>query len=161
VRVIEHCLTGAETLMKYWLYITNSDNWKVTKEKKILGASKRHRNALSRMKIGDKCLIYVVGGWSGGEISPPKIVGAYNVASEVFRDSTKIFKEGTYGRTEIFDFRLKLEPLNVYKDPIDFKPLVPQLDFIKNKQRWSLHIRGRAVVEIPEEDYNLITSKAI
>jgi predicted RNA-binding protein len=146
--------------MNYWLYITNSENWKVTKETNTLGASTRYKNALSRMQIGDKCLVYVIGGRSDGEKTLPKIVGEYNVASKVFQDSTRIFKAPTNAPSEIFNLRIQLEPLNIFKDPIGFKPLVSQLAFIKNKQRWSLHIRGRAVVEIPEDDYSLIASKA-
>jgi predicted RNA-binding protein len=146
--------------MNHWLYITNSDNWKVTKETNILGASTRYRNALSRMQIGDKCLVYVIGGRSDGEKTLARIVGEYRVASKTFHDSTKIFKAPTYTPAEIFNARIKLKPLNIFKKPIAFKPLVSQLAFIKNKQRWSLHIRGRAVVEIPKDDYSLITSKA-
>jgi predicted RNA-binding protein len=144
--------------MNYWLYITNSDNWEVTKETNILGASERYKNTLSRMNIGDRCLVYVKSGTSGGEITRPKIVAEYGVASKVFNDSTRIFK--TYEPSEIFNLRLKLKLLNLFKGPIDFKPLVPRLAFIKNKQRWALHIRGRAIVRIPEDDYKLITSNA-
>ena len=113
------------------------------------------------MKIGDKCLICVTGIWSGRNTIQPKIMGAYEVVSEVFNDSTKIFKDVAYGRPEIFNFRVKLTPLNVFQDPISFKPLVSQLTFIKNKQRYSLHIKERAIVEIPEADYNLIISNAV
>jgi len=39
--------------------------------------------------------------------------------------------------------------------PLEFKPLVPRLSFIRNKERWSAYLR-RGIVEIPEEDYTLI-----
>jgi predicted RNA-binding protein len=146
--------------MNYWLYITNPDNWEVTKKTNILGASKRFANALSRVKIGDKCLIYVMGSSRGGEIVHSKVVGEYSVASEVVYDSNKIFKSPTYSPSEPFSLRLKLEPLNEFRNPVDFKPLVAQLAFITNKQRYGLHLKGRVVVKIPENDYNLITSKA-
>jgi predicted RNA-binding protein len=38
--------------------------------------------------------------------------------------------------------------------------LIPKLKFIKNKQKWTGHIQGKAMREIPEEDYNLILEKA-
>jgi len=34
--------------------------------------------------------------------------------------------------------------------------LSPKLKFIINKQKWTGHIRGKAMREIPEEDFNLI-----
>lgn len=147
--------------MNYWLYITNSDNWEVTKKTNILGASHRHRNSLSRMKIGDKCLVYIISEWRKGEMTQPKIVGAYRVASEVFNDDTRIFSSASYGSEEIFDFRIKLNPIKIFQDPIDFKPLVPRLSFIKNKKRYSLHLMGRAIVEIPKTDYKLITQERV
>jgi len=45
----------------YWIYVTNSDNWTITKKTNILGASARNKNTLSRVKKGDKCLVYVKG----------------------------------------------------------------------------------------------------
>lgn len=39
---------------------------------------------------------------------------------------------------------------------LDFKSLIPKLNFITNKKRWSGHLMGKAMREIPEEDYRLI-----
>ncbi|MBP2145453.1 putative RNA-binding protein [Methanofollis sp. W23] len=39
---------------------------------------------------------------------------------------------------------------------MEFKPLIPDLKFIKNKKQWSGHIRGQAMRAIPEEDYAFI-----
>ena len=148
--------------MNYWLYITNSDNWKVTKKLNILGASERHKNRLSRMELGDKCLVYVIGEIHEAKKIPAKIVAEYSVASEVFDDKTKIFNVPTYvkSESETFNVRIKIKLLRVFKNSIEFKPLVSQLAFIKNKQRYSSYIRGRAVVKIPEADYFRIISKA-
>jgi predicted RNA-binding protein len=147
--------------MAYWLYLTNFDNWKVTKATNILGASERHRGMLSRAQIGDKCLVYVMSENREGEIIPPKIVGEYSIASKLYEDETRIFKAPTYSPPQTFHLRLKLKPLNVFKDPIQFKPLVPRLSFITNKHRYSLHLKGKAIVKIPEGDYNLITRERL
>ncbi len=34
--------------MTYWLCITNEDNWKVIKDKKIWGVSERHKNTIDK-----------------------------------------------------------------------------------------------------------------
>jgi predicted RNA-binding protein len=145
--------------MDYWLYITNSDNWQITKETNILGASERYRNALSYMKIGDKCLIYVMSERNKSEITQSKITGEYEVISNMFEESERIFHAPKSMPSEIFKLRIRLKPTNLFENPIEFKPLIQKLTFIKNKRRWSLSLRGRAIVPIQESDYMFILSK--
>lgn len=145
--------------MAYWIYVTNFDNWEVTKETNILGASKRHRNALTRMNEGDACLVYVKSERRSERVGPA-IVGQYEVASKLFEDNKKIFHAPSLLPAETFSLRIRLKPIRVLESPIKFKPLVPNLTFIKNKERWSLSVRGRAVVEIPERDYRTILASA-
>ncbi|ACS89625.1 hypothetical protein TSIB_0560 [Thermococcus sibiricus MM 739] len=51
---------------------------------------------------------------------------------------------------------LKHAKLAIELGEVDFKPLIPKLKFITNKKKWSGHLMGKAMREIPEEDYNLI-----
>jgi predicted RNA-binding protein len=143
--------------MAFWLYTTNAHNWEVTKKTNILGASEKHRNALSRINEGDRCLVYVIGERNGGETVGSHLVAEYNVVSQVFEDDDKIFEAPAATPSEGFRLRIRLEPVRVFENPISLKPLVPKLGFIKNKQRWSLNIRGKAVVGIPKHDYRIIT----
>ena len=92
------------------------------------------------------------------EVIPPKIVGAYEVISEVFEDRSRIFKSPP-GKSEIYPYRIKLKPIKIFEKPLDFKSLIPELKFIKNKKRWTGHIQGKAMREIPKEDYESITNK--
>ena len=96
----------------------------------------------------------------GDELIPPRIMGAYEVTSEVFVDRSRIFKPPAMDRNEAFPLRVKLKPIKIFEKPVDFKLLIPKLKFIINKQKWTGHIRGKAMREIPEEDYNLILRKA-
>ncbi len=142
--------------MNYWLYITTADNWEATKKSNILGAADRHRNALSKMKNGDKCLIYVMSRWNAGQYIEPTVVAEYEVTSHVFEDSSEIFHSPVLASKEVFKQRVSLKPLKILETPVKFKPLVEKLSFIKNKRRWSLNIRGRAIVRLPEQDYSRI-----
>jgi len=144
--------------MSYWIYVTNSDNWAVTNKTNILGASARHKNTLSRVKKGEKCLVYVKGEFIRGERIDAKIVALYKIASTVFEDSKKIFVTPPNTPDEIFQLRFRLGPLMVFEPPIEFKPLIPRLSFLPNKTIWSGPIRGRAMVQIPQSDYDLIVS---
>jgi len=144
--------------MKYWLCITTEENWKVIKEKNIWGVSQRHKNTIAKVKPGDKCLIYVMSTRKNKEVIPPKIVGAYEVISEVFEDRSRIFKSPP-GKSEIYPYRIKLKPIKIFEKPLDFKSLIPELKIIKNKKRWTGHIQGKAMREIPKEDYESIMNK--
>ncbi|MEA3487940.1 MAG: EVE domain-containing protein, partial [Euryarchaeota archaeon] len=41
-----------------------------------------------------------------------------------------------------------------------FKPLIPKLKFITNKNKWSGHLMGKAMRTIPKDDFVLIGSMA-
>jgi predicted RNA-binding protein len=146
--------------MSFWLYVTNSDNWAVTKKTNILGASAKYKNTLSRVKKGDKCLVYVKGQVISGETIGPKIVAQYKIASTVFEDSRKMFVTPPNTPDETFQLRLRLEPVTVFEPPIEFKPLIQRLSFLPNKTYWTGPIRGRAMVQIPQSDYDSIISDA-
>jgi len=137
--------------MKFWLCITNSDNWKVIKEKNVWGVSDRHKNTIARVEVGDKLAVYGISEKIGDKILEPRIYGIFEAKSTVFRDSKKIFKG-----QESYPNRVKLEPLYVPERFVPFKPLIEKLTFIKNKKRWNTHLYGRAMREIPKKDYEVI-----
>ncbi|MFA4640042.1 EVE domain-containing protein [Pyrococcus kukulkanii] len=140
--------------MGYWLCITNRDNWEIIKEKNVWGVPRRHENTMKKIKPGDKLVIYVKQETKKGEVLEPMIVGIFEVVSEPYTDSTRIFKAHTPGET--YPIRVKIRPLKIGE--VKFKPLIPKLKFIKNKKKWSGHLMGKAMREIPEEDYRLIES---
>ena len=144
--------------MKYWLCITNEENWKVIKQKNIWGVPERHKNTIAKVKTGDKLLIYIKQGREKDTIREPRIVAVYEASSEVFKDSTKVFKTPKDMGNETFPLRLKIKPIRIFEEPIEFKSLIPKLKFITNKKRWSGHLMGKAMREIPKEDFDLITS---
>ncbi|ADC64353.1 protein of unknown function DUF55 [Ferroglobus placidus DSM 10642] len=146
--------------MAYWLCITTEENWKVIREKNVWGVPERHRNTIAKVKPGDKLLIYLKQEKIGDEIKEPRIVAVYEVVSEPFRDSTKIFKTPKGMGSETFPLRIKIKPIKIFDKPIEFKPLIPKLKFITNKKKWSGHLMGKAMREIPEDDFRLITEKA-
>jgi predicted RNA-binding protein len=140
--------------MKYWLCITNQENWDIIKEKGIWGVSARHKGTIQEVRPGDKLLIYVVSTRLEKEIIPSKIVAAYEVSSELFEDRTMIFKPNRKG--EPYPLRVKLKEVKIFPTPVEFKPMIQRLTFIKNKKKWSGHIQGKAMREIPAEDYELL-----
>jgi len=138
-------------MVKYWLCVTNEENWKVVKERKIWGISNRYRRLLENVKPGDTLVFYVKPFW---------LAGIFKVISEPFKSDETIFSSIGFTKGEMFPWRVKIEPLIVAEEPIAFreqvfKKLIPKLKFIKNKKMWTGHLR-RAMRTIPKEDYNLI-----
>jgi predicted RNA-binding protein len=140
--------------MKYWLCVTNQENWEVIKERNIWGVEERHRNTISKVKPGDRLLIYVMGTKKDDESLSPRIVAVYEAVSEVFIDSSRIFKG------KVYPLRIRLRPIVIFPKPLDFRELVPRLSFIKNKRFWVGHIRGKAMREIPKGDFETVLEVA-
>jgi len=80
---------------------------------------------------------------------------AYEVISEVFKDRSRIFKSPP-GKSETY--QIKLKPIKIFEKPLDFKSLIPELNFIRNK-KWTGHIQDKAMREIPKEDFELIPNR--
>lgn len=143
--------------MTHWLAISNRDNSKVVIEKNIWGVPKRHINQISKTRPEDPLLIYVGQQIVDKETTlPPAITGCFEIISDVYEDTREIFIAPPKLVNEIFPLRIKLKPIKIFDDPVEFKPLIPKLKFITNKEQWSGHIRGQAIRIIPEEDYKLI-----
>jgi predicted RNA-binding protein len=140
--------------MRYWLCVTNQENWEVIREKNIWGVEERHRNTISKVRPGDKLLVYVMTTKKENESLPPRIVAAHEVVSEVFTDPSRIFKG------KLYPLRIRLRPIAVFPKPLDFRELVPKLGFIKNKRMWVGHIRGKAMREIPKGDFETVLEAA-
>jgi predicted RNA-binding protein len=124
--------------------VTNEENWKVIKERKVWGVPERDRRQIGRVEPGDFLVFYVM---------PRRIAGIFKAASEPFRSSERVFSSRS-GK-EVFPHRVKLEPVVIAKEPLPFRELIPKLKFITNKKTWSGHLR-RAMRIIPREDYDLI-----
>jgi predicted RNA-binding protein len=144
-------------MTKYWLAISNHENWEILKKNNIWGVSRRNPNAIAKINIGDLILIYVSSIIMDKKvISPVVITGAYESLSSVYEDTNKIFLPPNRNPEEVFPLRIKLKPISIFLEPVEFKPLIPKLNFIKNKKMWNGHIRGKGIREIPEVDFNLI-----
>lgn len=136
--------------LKYWIFVTNKATWKTVRDKNIWGSD---TNTVKKIRKGDKAVVYVMQTKKGDESIPPRIKGAYEVVSEPYEDHSRIFKGRTYPN------RVKLKPsILLEKEFVNFRNLVSDLNFIKNKRVWSGHLRS-GINDMPKEDYNLIKKK--
>jgi predicted RNA-binding protein len=145
--------------MKYWFASSNRENFEIIRQKHIWGIPKRNRSIIGRVTPGDLLLVYVAQQKEGEEILPSAVAGAFEIVSEGYEDFTPLFVTPERMGSEAFPYRVKLRPVKIFNEPVEFKPLIPDLSFIRNKTMWTGHIRV-AMREIPEEDYRLIVNRS-
>ena len=145
--------------MTHWIASSNRENAKILDKKHIWGVPKRNKTLMSRVKPGDTILVYVRQEKEGDAILHSAITGAYEVTAEPYEDHSRLFTTPPHMGDEVFPYRMKVRPVAVFAEPLEFKPLIGDLKFITNKTMWSGHLRI-AMREIPEEDYRLILRRA-
>jgi len=145
--------------MTHWIASSNRDNQKILDAKHIWGVPRRNKTLMHRVKPGDTILVYVRQEKEDDTILPSAITGAYEVVSEPYEDHARLFTTPPQMGDEVFPFRMKVKPVAVFPEPLEFKPLIEDLAFITNKTMWSGHLRI-AMREIPEEDSRLILMRA-
>ena len=136
----------------YWLITTSPENFKVDKETSgftVQGLKERHKRTVMKFQPGDKVVYYINRISKLGAIATITL-GYYH------DDQTKIWTD----EDEIWPSRAKSKPEIVLEEDelLDIKRLIKDLSFIKDKEHWSLFVRG-SVRQIPEEDYLLIESE--
>lgn len=146
--------------MSSWLCILNRTNFEIVKQNLIWGVSDHHMSELTRVKPGELCAFYLISENYGRERKDSAIGGIFEVASEPYKDTTTIFfpKKTTSKRAsqEVYPHRIQLKILTIFDPEISFKQLIPELTFITNKKRYSGHVMGKAMREIPDRDMALI-----
>jgi predicted RNA-binding protein len=137
---------------KYWLITTSPENFKADKETSgfsVQGLKERHKKMVMKFQPGDKVVYYI------NRIS--KFGAIATITSGYYHDDqSRIWTD----QDEIWPSRAKSKPEIVLEDDelLDIKKLTKQLSFIRDKENWSLFVRG-SIRPIPEEDYLLIESE--
>jgi len=138
-----------------WLCISNCTNDEITRKKHVWGVAKRFINITRQVKKGDTLLMYTKQEVVDREVIPSAITSCYEAVSETYEDESPVFMTPKSLGNELFPLRIKLKPVRIFSEPLPFKPLVPEMSFIKNKEMWSGSIRT-AMRVIPEEDYQRV-----
>ena len=150
-------LLSLQITMANWIASTNRTNWEIIKQKNIWGIPKRNVNIHSRVHPGDYLLIFISQQKEGDTLLPSAITGSYEI-TKCYIDANPLFTPPPQMGDERFPYRFSLKLVKTFKTPLEFKSLIPNLEFITNKTMWSGHLRV-AMREIPLEDYDLIMQK--
>ncbi|MBN1167592.1 MAG: EVE domain-containing protein [Methanospirillaceae archaeon] len=143
--------------MTNWIASTNRTNWEIIKQKNIWGIPKRNVSIHSRVHPGDRLLIFISQQKESETLLPSAITGSYEI-TKCYVDEKPLFIPPPQMGNERFPYRFSLKPLKIFKIPLEFKPLISDLQFITNKTMWSGHLRV-AMREIPPKDYDLIMQR--
>ena len=135
-------------MVNHWFCVTNEENWKVVRKRNVWGVPERNKRQIDGVKVGDFLIFYVM---------PQRVMGIFKAVVEPFESREQIFSWGEFGKWELFPHRVKLEPVIIREEPLQFKKLIPHLKFIYNKKNWTGHLR-RAMRTIPKEDYDVVFS---
>jgi predicted RNA-binding protein len=134
-------------MTKYWLCVTNEDNWNIVKTKLVWGVpEKRGKCQIQKVKPSDKLVFYV---------TPKRIGGIFEATSETYESNEKIFSWADFGKEELFPNRVHLKPIVVVEQPIIADQLVKKMSFCRGQRCWSIFLR-RAMLEITKSDFNLV-----
>lgn len=130
---------------KYWVVVASLDHALNGAKAGIIQANHGKSAPLKRMSGGDQVLLYA-----------PKLIYGGSEPYQRFVALAKITDENTY-QTEVSSdfksFRRKAHYSNIKE--VEIKPIIGQLEFIKNKKSWGYSFRF-GCFEINEHDFNLI-----
>lgn len=123
---------------RYWLFVTDEDNWKIIRDKEIYGFNEKSKKDLEKLQLGDSVVIYIKG---------KKIGGVFEITNLNEITTTK-FKGDNY------ENKIKLKKIFIPNYPSEFKKnMVNNISIFKDKSRWGTILMGRATREINEQDY--------
>ncbi len=127
--------------MRYWLFVTDGDNWKVIRDKEIYGFNDKTKKLLDKLNENDLVIIYIKGKLIGG---------CFQIIS--LKEESKIkFNGGEY------PYKIKLKKIIIPENPMDFtKNMICRISIFKDKKRWGTILMGRATKEITQNDYKFL-----
>jgi len=129
--------------MRYWLCITNLENWKTIIKNDIYGFNEQNKKYVNIIKNGDKIVMYVI---------PKKIGGLFEVINVDCLDDID-FRDGRY------PYKIKIKKINIPKNFIEINDkIISNLNLFKDSIRWGTILMGRSIKEFEKEDYGYLKS---
>jgi len=125
--------------------IGKEDNWH-TALKEGLWIAKR-KNPIRSIKKGDLIIAY---------LSKHKCAffGVFKATSDFYQDGTST--QFDVNSTE-YPFRVKIEPGKILDKPVSIRPIIKDLSFIKNPEKWGRYFQA-PIRQISREDFERILS---
>jgi predicted RNA-binding protein len=123
--------------------VTNEDNWRVIRERRVWGVPERRKKIIERVSPGDLLVFYV---------TPKRIGGVFQASSKPYESRVEVFKAV---KGEIFPYRVDLTPVRVLMKPVEAVDVIKRLSIFPKGRYWTAPLRT-GMIEITEEDYRLL-----
>lgn len=136
--------------MTCWIGISERKALDIVREKRIWGVAQRHADTISKVRLGDRILLYAQ------DMEAPSILGVYEVISELFVNHTPIFGEGG----EVYPLRLKLRPVLILDTPLPLASVAGDLETFASSAGWEAELQGKAMRAIPDADCTRLLAAA-
>lgn len=135
---------------KYWITVVSKDHIMRGVANGFMQANHGKPGSLKKLRMNDWVIFY-----------SPKTTYNGNEKLQAFTAIGQVTGDHIYQYKMSEDFTPYRRDVNFYPcKEIPFIPLVPQLDFIRNKKAWGYHFRF-GFFEIGECDFNLIKEKML
>ena len=127
--------------MKYWLILTNEENWEVISKSEIYGFDKKNKKNLELINESDLVVVYVI---------PKKIGGLFKIEKKAYLTDVNM-KSGSYPN------KIKLKKILIPKCFLEINDIiVGQISIFQGAIRWGSILMGRSIIELNKQDYKLI-----
>ena len=136
-----------------WLLITSRGHWARLREFGCWAFAKKKIGKAVAVKSGHRGIVYLTA--DGGR---------YISAIAAVIRFTGIVTKGTIGKTAFdafFPLRVTMEIEVCPNEPIAFKPLIPDLEFIYHKKNWGSLLQGQPLKPLPEADFELMATSLV
>ena len=128
--------------MTYWFCAINEETWRITRDRNLWGVGDWQPALISGIKENDRVVFYIIGEAFGG---------TFEVISAPYINEKEFFTGKLYPNCVKLEARIIPE-----KPKVPTSECIKELEFLRNKNIWSVHLIGRPVLPIPIHDYLII-----
>jgi predicted RNA-binding protein len=138
--------------MASWLCILDRMNFSTIERENIWGVAQRFKKTLEKTNPGDLCAFYLIAEGAGDHKKNSSIGAIFEIISTPYEDEADIFPS----KRDKYPCRVRLKPIKIFNPELQFKPLIPIMDFIINKENYRGYLMGKAMIKITDADMNRI-----
>jgi len=142
--------------MADWLVVTSEDNLARVLEHQIIGVPAHSSSTLSKIKKGDRIVIYV-GKKKQGYGGPNASVSEFAAIGEVLDDKPFFDEKRIWHSRSAEKFPWRRKAKIISNKHIKAKELIGKLNFITKKQKWGAYFLT-TLRQISDVDYKLISA---
>lgn len=135
--------------VNHWLICITEDNLEITLRENVIGFVETQARRLNSFRVGDLVIFYVSRKSLSSFGGMAKCSGVARITGEDYVSSTRLWNHG------VFPIRIDIKTLS--HKSCDFRTLISNLTFIKNKAHWGASLMP-GIIKIPAQDFETIQS---